>query len=54
MNDPKPKPVAEPAAAADDANQDPAGDFTLSELLRAHARNYDHEGRPISRQEGDE
>jgi hypothetical protein len=49
---PEPDPSVEPRSDDGDAEEN-AGDFTLEELMRAHRRNVDPEGRRIDRPEDD-
>ena len=57
MDESKPKtgePEAPPEQSGDADAEDNSGDFTLTELMRAHARNFDHQGRLVDRPKGDD
>ena len=59
MDESKPnagQPEEQPESGAGDrcSNQNTEGDFTLSELLRAHYRNVDGFGRRVGQPEGDD
>jgi hypothetical protein len=54
MDESKPKPGPSDERRSDDGDpEENAGDFTLEDLMRAHRRNVDPEGRRIDRPEDD-